>query len=112
MWVESTSEVTTCCSPHPIPPPTLIHRLYSNAGDVMTHLGRHDGALEYYRQALMLNPVSAALGGKVALLEIETGNLERGTFLLESLVHRCVRVRKGGASTRRPPWACMAGLEL
>lgn len=57
---------------------------------MLTHLGRHDGALEYYRQALMLNPVSPALGGKVALLEIETGNVERGTYLLESLVHRCV----------------------
>ena len=25
-------------------------RLYSNAGDVLTHLGRTDSALEYYRQ--------------------------------------------------------------
>jgi hypothetical protein len=36
----------------------------------------------------MLDPVSPALSGKVALLEIENGNMERGTYMLDSLVHR------------------------
>lgn len=67
------------------------HKLYATAGDVLTHLGRTDSALEYYRQALMLYPVSPALSGKVALLEVENGNIDRGTYLLDSLVHRCVR---------------------
>lgn len=36
----------------------------------------------------MLYPASPGLNGKVALLEIENGNMEQGVFLLDSIVHR------------------------
>ena len=36
----------------------------------------------------MLYPASPGLNGKVALLEIENGNLERGIYLLDSVVQR------------------------
>jgi tetratricopeptide (TPR) repeat protein len=69
----------------------ISSRLYLNAGDVLTHLDRHEAALENYRRALALFPMSPASRGKVALLEVEMGNVERGTFMVESIVKRWVR---------------------
>lgn len=39
--------------------------MYINAGDVLTHLARHDEALENYRRALDIFPISPANRGKV-----------------------------------------------
>lgn len=64
------------------------HRLYLNAGDVLTRTRQHDMALEYYRRALVLLPASPATRGKVALLEVENGNVARGIFMLETITQR------------------------
>lgn len=44
---------------------SVLRRLYINAGDVLTHLQRHNEALENYRRALDLFPISPASRGKV-----------------------------------------------
>lgn len=117
------------------------HRLYLNAGDVLTRTRRHDLALEYYRRGMLINlslklslkakhagflrscflfplnhimlpsfehlqadnfkihiichntalalfPMSPASRGKVALLEVENGNVGRGMYMLESINRR------------------------
>jgi len=64
------------------------HRLYLNAGDVLTRIRKNDVALEYYRRALVILPDSPATRGKVAMLEVENGNVARGVYMLETITRR------------------------
>jgi len=63
-------------------------RLHVNRGDVLTSLGRHTEALQSYRRALTLDSYSQTNYAKVALTEVQVGNLDRGRYMVDVLLRK------------------------
>jgi tetratricopeptide (TPR) repeat protein len=52
-------------------------KLQVNLGDALGSLGRHDEALDCYRRAMAIEPRSHVYQAKVALTEVQVGNVDR-----------------------------------
>uniref|UniRef100_A0A0G4I979 Peroxin-5 n=1 Tax=Chromera velia CCMP2878 TaxID=1169474 RepID=A0A0G4I979_9ALVE len=64
------------------------HRLCVNMGELYARTGDFATARDFYRRALLASPSDPALLGKVALTEIQTGNLPVGATLVNAVTNK------------------------
>ncbi|CAM9554614.1 unnamed protein product [Phaeothamnion confervicola] len=63
-------------------------RVHMSRGDALSLLGNHQDALLNYRKAAMLNPTVPEFRSRVALEEIQCGNLDRGAAMIKTILRR------------------------